>query len=67
MVIGTAELEIVRQDLLRKFDSVQFWFYDISIGRGIPRVLPEEHPNSALNDDNWGTHFIFAHCAGPRL
>jgi SAM-dependent methyltransferase len=66
VVIGTAELDVVRQDLLRKFERVEFWFYDISIGRGTPRMLSNLHPNSHTDDSYWGTHFIFVHCAGPR-
>ena len=66
VVIGTGDLEIVRQNFLQKFQNVQMWFYDISLGRGNPRVLPDTHPNSHINDNYWGTHFVFFHCTGPR-
>lgn len=67
VVIGTDDLPTVRADLLKKFNSVEFWFHDISIGRtGSPRILPDDHPNSHIADDYWGTHFVFIHCDGPR-
>lgn len=65
-VIGTEDLQVVKDDLLSLFETVDFWFYDISIGRGNIRALPESHPNSHLNDNYWGTHFIFIHCTNPK-
>jgi SAM-dependent methyltransferase len=66
VVIGNDELDVVREDFLRKFKTVEFWFYDISIGRRAPRKLTNLHPNSHIDDSYWGTHFIFVHCTGPR-
>jgi len=66
VVMGTNDLKAVREDLLSLFETVDFWFSDISIGRGEQRVLPETHPNSHLDDSYWGTHFIFVHCTKPR-
>ncbi len=66
VVIGTNELTAVRADLLKKFGVVEFWFYDISIDRAGARSLPENHLNSHIDDQYWGTHFVFIHCAEPR-
>lgn len=66
VVIGTRDLDTLKADLLQKFETVEVWFYDISIGRGAPRALSELHPNSHHEDRYWGTHFIFVHCTGPR-
>jgi len=66
VVIGPHDLDAVKQDFLRLFQTVELWFYDISIGRSEPRALPDTHPNSHINDHYWGTHFIFVHCTGPR-
>ena len=67
VVIGTNEIAVVEADLRKKFENVEYWFYDISIGRsGNPRPLSYLHPNSHLGDDYWGTHFMFVHCEGPK-
>jgi SAM-dependent methyltransferase len=71
VVIGTKDLEIVRQDLLQLFETIDFWFHDISIGRPERhktdrRVLPAIHPNSHVSDSIVDTHWIFIHCTQPK-
>ncbi len=69
VVIGTNDLPAIRKYFGRYFKFVDFWFYDISIGRGglgQSRVLPAIHPNSHLSDDYHATHFIFIHCSGKK-
>jgi ubiquinone/menaquinone biosynthesis C-methylase UbiE len=65
-VIGAAQLPQIRTYLETMFKDVEFWFHDISIGRGgQPRILDATHPNSHLDDGYWGTHFIFLHFTKP--
>jgi ubiquinone/menaquinone biosynthesis C-methylase UbiE len=64
-MIGTRHLPEIRAYLETLFVDVDFWFHDISIGRGDPRVLPDTHPNSHIDDKYWGTHFIFIHFTKP--
>lgn len=64
-VIGTAELPKIREYFEAQFTDVEFWFHDISIGRGDPRALAADHPNSHIDDGYWGTHFIFIHFTKP--
>lgn len=69
VVIGTAELNSVREYFQRYFHYVEFWFHTISIGReafGRPFTLPSSHPNSHMSDYYWGTDFVFIHCDGVR-
>ena len=64
-MIGTRDLPEIRRYLETMFQDVEFWFHDISIGRGEPRILPDTHPNSHIDDNYWGTHFIFLHFTKP--
>lgn len=64
-MIGTQDLPAIRQYLETMFTDVEFWFHDISIGRREPRILPETHPNSHIDEAYWGTHFIFIHFTKP--
>ncbi len=69
VVIGPGELEIVYNYFRLYFELVDFWFYDISIGRdglGQTRILPHIHPNSHISDEYHGTHFVYIHCAGKK-
>ncbi len=66
VVIGTDELSLVKSYFEQYFTHVEFWFHDISIGRGNPRVLSLTHPNSHLDDSYIGTHFIFIHLDGLK-
>jgi len=70
VVIGPQELELVHAYFREYFESVDFWFYDISIargGNGTARILPDIHPNSHISDDYHGTHFVFIHCSGKKI
>ncbi len=70
VVIGPGDLEAVHAYFSQYFETVAFWFHDISIGRGglgQPRVFPEIHPNSHISDDYHMTHFLFIHCAGKKI
>lgn len=70
VIIGTADLEDIYSYYKNYFTNVDFWFYDISIGRdgfGQPRVLPHIHPNSHISDEYHGTHFVFIHCSGKKI
>ena len=60
-MIGAGQLPEIRAYLETLFVDVDYWFHDISIGRGAPRILPETHPNSHIDDGYWGTHFVFLH------
>jgi len=60
-MIGASQLPQIRAYLETLFVDVEFWFHDISIGRGQPRILPDTHPNSHIDDGYWGTHFVFLH------
>ena len=69
VVIGPSDLPAVHAYFRQYFESVDFWFYDVSIGRGglgQPRLLPSTHPNSHVSDDCHVTHFMFIHCAGKK-
>ena len=66
VVIGTDEIAVVEADMRRKFESVECWFHDISIGRTEPRALSHLHPNSHLGPMYLGTHFMFIHCDRPK-
>jgi ubiquinone/menaquinone biosynthesis C-methylase UbiE len=69
VVIGTNELHAIHSYFSQYFESVDYWFYDISIGRGglgKPRVLPAVHPNSHISDECHATHFVFIHCSGKK-
>jgi ubiquinone/menaquinone biosynthesis C-methylase UbiE len=65
-MIGTEDLPKIRSYLESQFADVEFWFHDISIGRGRPRILPDTHPNSHIDDAYWGTHFVFIHFTKPE-
>jgi len=66
-MIGTDDLPKIRAYFeAQQFTDVEFWFHDISIGRGQPRILPPTHPNSHIDDNYWGTHFIFIHFTKPE-
>lgn len=70
VVIGPGELHAVHSYFSQYFETVDFWFYDISIGRGglgQPRLLPAVHPNSHISDDFHLTHLMFIHCSGKKL
>jgi hypothetical protein len=66
VVIGTDDIGAVEADFRKKFETVDYWFHDISIGRSEPRALSHLHPNSHLGDHYWGTHFMFIHCCKPK-
>lgn len=69
---GSADLPAVRDDFGHRFEQVDVWFHDLSIGRpdhradGRERLLPEIHPNCHGSDDAWFTHMAFFHLRGPR-
>lgn len=70
VLIGPGDLPAVHAYFSQYFEVVNFWFYDISIGRGgfgQPRILPDVHPNSHISDEYHATHFIFIHCAGKKI
>jgi SAM-dependent methyltransferase len=70
VVIGPGDLHAVHDYFGRYFETVDFWFHDLSIGRGglgRPRLLPEIHPNSHVSDDSHVTHLMFIHCAGKKI
>ena len=70
VVIGPGDLHAVHSYFSQYFESVDFWFYDVSIGRGglnQPRLLPPIHPNSHISDDCHVTHLMFIHCAGKKI
>lgn len=64
-LIGIQDLPRIQQYLETMFADVHFWFHDISLGRGEPRILPETHPNSHIDDRYHGTHFVFIHFTKP--
>jgi ubiquinone/menaquinone biosynthesis C-methylase UbiE len=64
-MIGQNDLPKIKEYLETMFSDVHFWFHDISIGRGDPRILPDTHPNSHIHDNYHGTHFIFIHFTKP--
>ena len=70
VLIGDRDLEDVRSYFLTYFGKVEFWFHDISVGRGgwgVRRLLPDTHPNSHLtNREGKETHFVFIHCSEPK-
>ena len=63
VLFGERDLDDVRTYFREYFENVEFWFYDISIGRGgwgAKRLLPDTHPNSHLtNRTGKETHFVF--------
>jgi ubiquinone/menaquinone biosynthesis C-methylase UbiE len=65
-MIGTSDLPKIQAYFEQKFSDVEFWFHDISIGRGNPRILPNTHPNSHVNDSYWATHYVFIHFTKPE-
>ncbi|MDB5445281.1 MAG: hypothetical protein JWQ97_598 [Phenylobacterium sp.] len=65
-MIGTDDLPNIRTYLEQLFSDVEFWFHDISIGRGHPRIMPTTHPSSHIDDQYWGTHFVFIHFTKPE-
>ncbi len=65
-MIGTNDLPKIRSYFEEKFSDVEFWFHDISIGRGDPRLLPPTHSNSHVDDNYWATHYIFIHFTKPE-
>ncbi|MEJ0027957.1 MAG: class I SAM-dependent methyltransferase [Rhizomicrobium sp.] len=70
VVIGPDDLPAVQAYFNRYFESVDFWFYDVSVGRGgfgQPRILPPVHPNSHISDECHVTHFVFIHCSGKKV
>ncbi len=70
VVIGPSDLHAVHTYFSQYFEQVDFWFYDVSIGRGglgQPRLLPDVHPNSHISDDCHVSHFIFIHCSGKKI
>jgi SAM-dependent methyltransferase len=70
VVIGPADLHAVHDYFSQYFETVDFWFHDVSIGRGglgQSRLLPEVHPNSHVTDESHVTHFVFIHCAGKKI
>lgn len=66
VVIGAEELDVVKKYFEKYFNSVEYWFYDISVGREEPRQLASTHPNSHLDQRYHGTHFVFIHCSDKR-
>lgn len=69
VVIGPGDLHAVHSYFSQYFETVDFWFYDVSIGRGglnQPRLLPPIHPNSHISDDCHVTHLMFIHCTGKK-
>jgi SAM-dependent methyltransferase len=70
VVIGTADLHALHAYFGQYFETVDFWFQDVSIGRGglgQPRVLPATHPNSHMTDECHVTHLVFIHCANKKI
>lgn len=70
VVIGPAELHAIHSYFSQYFEAVDFWFHDVSIGRGglgQQRLLPPVHPNSHISDDCHVTHFVFIHCSGKKI
>jgi SAM-dependent methyltransferase len=70
VVIGPNDLPEIAAYFNQYFETVDFWFYDVSIGRGglgQPRILPAVHPNSHISDDCHVTHFVFIHCTGKKI
>lgn len=70
VVVGSAELHAVHSYFSQYFETVDFWFHDISIGRGglgQPRLLPAIHPNSHISDECHITHLMFIHCSGKKI
>jgi SAM-dependent methyltransferase len=70
VVIGPDDLPAVHAYFSQYFETVDFWFHDISIGRGglgRQRLLPATHPNSHISDDCHLTHFVFIHLTGKKI
>jgi hypothetical protein len=70
VVIGPADLHGIHSYFSRYFETVDFWFHDVSIGRGglgEQRLLPAIHPNSHMSDECHVTHLMFIHCAGKKI
>ncbi|MEJ1967567.1 MAG: class I SAM-dependent methyltransferase [Rhizomicrobium sp.] len=70
VVIGPQDLPAIHAYFSRYFETVDFWFHDVSIGRGglgQSRLLPAVHPNSHVSDDSHVTHFVFIHCSGKKI
>jgi hypothetical protein len=70
VVIGTDDLPMIHSYFSQYFQNVEYWFYDVSIGRGglgQPRLLSPLHPKSHISDDCHVTHFIFIHCSGKKI
>ena len=69
VVIGPGDLPAIHAYFRQYFETVDFWFYDVSIGRGgfgQPRILPAIHPNSHISDECHVTHLMFIHCTGKK-
>lgn len=68
VLITLEELSKIKDYYLQYFYDVSYWFWDISIGRNNhgKRYLDPKHPNSHINDDYYGTHFIFWHLSKPK-
>lgn len=64
-VIGVKDLNAIHEDFLTLFNTCDFWYYDVSVGR-YTQALSPLHPNSHGGQDHWQTHMIFIHCAGPK-
>jgi SAM-dependent methyltransferase len=70
VVIGPGDLHAVHSYFSKYFETVEFWFHDVSIGRGglgQQRLLPDVHPNSHLSDATHVTHLMFIHCTGKKI
>jgi SAM-dependent methyltransferase len=70
VVIGPGELHAVHNYFQQYFEEVDFWFHEVSIGRGgfgQPRILPSTHPNSHVADECQVTHLMFIHCSGKKI
>ena len=70
VLIGTSDLAALHAYFSQYFETVDYWFQDVSIGRGglgQPRALPPTHPNSHITDECPVTHFVFIHCSGKKI
>jgi len=70
VLIGTSDLHAIHTYFSQYFSNVDFWFHDVSIGRGglgQQRMLPSIHPNSHVSDECHFTHFVFIHCSGKKV
>jgi SAM-dependent methyltransferase len=70
VVVGPGDLEALAGYFGQYFETVDFWFHDVSIGRGglgQPRILPPVHPNSHMTDDCHVTHLMFIHGTGKKI